>query len=334
VSDTFDYALFESSVKKLFGDEAITNVSKVSPFSDSSMYVPTSSPSLNEALGIGGIPRGRIIEIFGPEGGGKTTLALDIAKNAQIAMPKRPIAYIDVENTLNIEYAADMGLNLDKKHFILSQMTITEDVLEMAQQAAAANAGVIIVDSVPAMTLRKDMEEGMATDDRVAGNSKAIRSMLKRLNSTLNGTGGIAIFINHITYKVGVSYGNPETTPGGTGLKFYASVRLKVQPGEKIIDKVNTGQFIGQNTVVQVVKNKVAPPFRKAEYTVLFGMGIDQIGGLVDAAIENGVLTQKGAWVYFKDQKWNGKTSLMQALKDKPELLVEIREDYLAKKAA
>ena len=321
----FDHAIFLAGIKKTFGSEAVVSAEGFSPYSEDGMHIPTGAETLNDALGIGGIPRGRIIEIFGPESGGKSSMCLDIARAAQQMFPDKPVVYIDVEQTLNLEYARSVGVNLDKEHFILFQMSITEEVLEIADRAATAGASVVIVDSVPAMTLKKDMEEGLSTEDRVGGSSKALRSHLKRMNDVLRESKTVAIYVNQITYKIGVMHGSAETTPGGTGLKFYASIRLDVRPAEKLVDKT-TGEVLGQSIIAKVIKNKLAPPYRQAKYDISFGHGIDRIASIIDACLEVNIVTGKGtAWLKFGELKFNGRKDMIETVTDDRNLESQLR---------
>ena len=258
---TFDHELFAAEAKKAFGDEALAKLDGAPAYGAPGTFVPTSSDTLNMALGIGGLPRGRVVEIYGPESGGKSSLALDICAQAQKMFPGGTVFYGDAENALNVPYARAIGVDLSCKRFIVAQTAETEQMLDLAYKAAKHGAVVTVVDSVAALSLKSDMEDDETTESRVGGNAKAIRAHLRRMVPVIGQTNCIAIYINHITYKVGVVYGNPETTTGGKGLPFFASVRMDVRssPSDRLVDK-ETGEIYGIKSKVKIVKNKVPPP--------------------------------------------------------------------------
>jgi recombination protein RecA len=324
----FDFALFEAEVKKSFGDEAITDLDAQVAFGKPGTYIPTSADTLNAALGCGGIPRGRIIEIYGMESGGKSTLALDIIANAQRMFPDKPVFYVDSENAMNKVHANQIGVKTSKPHFYMAQTAECEEALDLTYKAAKYGASVCVVDSVAALSLKSDMEDDDTTETRVAGISKALRAHLRRIAPILTETLTTAIYINHITFKPGVAYGNPETTPGGKGLPFFASQRLDVRQMAKSVDK-KTGEFTGIRSKVKIVKNKVAPPFRVAEYDIIFGEGIDRVGGLIDAAVEAGVIAKTGGWLKFGEDKFNGKDAMREKLLAAPKLEATIRAAFI-----
>ena len=313
----FDYELFEAETKKAFGKEAITTVEESDNLWPAGSYIPSSSESLNSALGVGGLPKGRIVEIYGPEASGKTTLALDFVANLQRQDPNAVIFYQDNENALNPIYARAMGIDTSKQKFILSQTGEAEEALDLTYKAVKAGVSIAIVDSVAGLSLKSDMEDDETTTERVGGISKAFRAHLRKMKNLCAETGAVVIYLNHITYKIGVMFGNPETTPGGRGLPFFASVRLDVRAKEHLIDK-KTMEPYGVKCAVKCVKNKVAPPFRKAEYEIIFGEGINKAGNLIDEAMKAEVITQSGPWLYFGEQKFKGRAKLDAAMTEMP----------------
>lgn len=322
---TFDHALFSAECKKQFGNEILTDLESGPQIGDPGTFVPTSSEQLNACIGIGGIPLGRIIEIYGPESSGKTTIALDIIANLQKMFTKRPAFFGDDENSLSAENARGIGVDTSKKRFILCQEVETETLLNVTHKAAKAGAIATVVDSIAGLSLKSDMESDETTDARVGGNSKAIRAHLRAMNATIPQTQTVAIYINHITYKIGVVFGNPETTPGGGGLKFFASVRLDVRKGENIKD-TKTGEIIGHKMKVKVAKNKVGSPFRTCEIDLIYGQGIDRIGDLIDASLTAGVLAKSGNHITFgTDRLGLGRGQSIEALKANPKFEATIR---------
>jgi recombination protein RecA len=318
----FDHELFEATLKKAYGSEALqsfTDADRTIP------SIPSSSDTLNTATGNGGIPIGRVIEIFGPESSGKSTVSIDYAIQAQKLFPDRPVVYIDAENAFDLTYAENLGLDTSPERFKFCQIMVAEDALNIVHISAQSNAAMVIVDSVPSLVLRKDIEEHLSTDERTGGIAKAVRTHLKKLTPVLGVTGCTALYINHITSKIGVVYGNPETTPAGTGLKFYSSIRMDVRRKEVLVD-TKTGEPYGIKVSTKIVKNKVAPPLKKAEYDIIFGKGIDRVGGLIDAAADAGVLIKAGAWIKLGDQKFNGRAALKEAMLENPLLEEAVRE--------
>ena len=286
--------------------------------------IPTGSLMLDIALGIGGLPRGRIIEIYGPESSGKTTLALHCIAEAQ----KRNgfAAFIDVEHALDPVYSANLGVDIDS--LIISQPDTGEQALEIAESLARSGAiDVLVVDSVAALVPRAEIEGDMG-DAHVGLQARLMSQALRKLASVISKSNCVAIFINQLREKVGVIYGNPEVTPGGRALKFYASVRLDIRRIETL--KVN-GEVIGSRTRAKVVKNKVAPPFREAEFDVLYGKGISRDGEIVDAAIKLGIIQKSGAWFSYKDYKLQGKDSVKELLKSNKDFANEIEQLVLEK---
>ena len=274
--------------------------------------VPTGSLTLDISLGVGGYPRGRIIEVYGPESSGKTTVSLhaiaEVQKRGGIA------AFIDAENALDPEYAAKLGVNVDE--LLLSQPDTGEQGLEIADALVSSGAiDIIVVDSVAALVPRAEIEGEMG-DSHIGLQARLMSQALRKLSGTINKTKTIAIFINQIREKVGVMFGNPETTPGGRALKFYSTVRLEVRRGEQIKE---SGSAIGNRTKIKIVKNKVAPPFKVAEVDIMYGEGISQEGELVDLAAELDIINKSGSWYsYGEDRIGQGRENAKQFLRENP----------------
>jgi recombination protein RecA len=285
--------------------------------------IPTGSVALDAALGVGGLPRGRIVEIYGPESSGKTTVALHAVANAQrnggIA------AFIDAEHALDPEYAKKLGVDTDA--LLVSQPDTGEQALEIADMLIRSGAlDVVVVDSVAALVPKAEIEGEMG-DSHVGLQARLMSQALRKLTGALSSSGTTAIFINQLREKIGVFFGSPETTTGGKALKFYASVRMDIRR----IETLKTGQdSVGNRTRVKVVKNKMAPPFKQAEFDILYGEGISREGGLIDMGVENGIVRKSGAWfTYEGDQLGQGKENARQFLKDNPDLAAEIEQKIL-----
>ena len=280
--------------------------------------IPTGSLALDAALGIGGVPRGRIIEVYGPESSGKTTLALHILAEAQ----KRggEVAFVDAEHALDPEYAAALGVDIDS--MLVSQPDTGEQALEIADALVRSGAvDAVVVDSVAALTPRAEIEGEMG-DSFVGLQARLMSQALRKLAGSIAKTNCVVIFINQLRMKIGVMYGNPETTTGGRALKFYASVRLDVRRGEQL---KNGSEVIGNRTKVKVVKNKVAPPFKVAEFDIIYGEGISTEGTLLDMAVDRDIIHKSGAWFSYKDQRiGQGRENARLFLKDNPEIAAEI----------
>ena len=280
--------------------------------------IPTGSISLDVALGIGGLPRGRVVEVYGPESSGKTTVALHAVANAQknggIA------AFIDAEHALDPEYAKKLGVDTDA--LLVSQPDTGEQALEIADMLVRSGAlDIIVVDSVAALVPRAEIEGEMG-DSHVGLQARLMSQALRKIAGALNNTGTTAIFINQLREKIGVMFGSPETTTGGKALKFYASVRLDVRRIETLKDGTEP---VGNRTRVKVVKNKVSPPFKQAEFDILYGQGISREGGLIDMGVDHGFVRKAGAWyTYEGDQLGQGKENARKFIKDNPELGDEI----------
>lgn len=285
--------------------------------------VPTGSVALDAALGIGGLPRGRIVEIYGPESSGKTTVALHAVANAQrnggIA------AFIDAEHALDPEYAKKLGVDTDA--LLVSQPDTGEQALEITDMLVRSGAlDIIVIDSVAALVPKAEIEGEMG-DSHVGLQARLMSQALRKLTGALSASGTTAIFINQLREKIGVFFGSPETTTGGKALKFYASVRMDIRRIETLKQGTDS---VGNRTRVKVVKNKMAPPFKQAEFDILYGEGISREGGLIDLGVEHGIVRKSGAWfTYEGDQLGQGKENARQFLKDNPDLAVDIEERIL-----
>ena len=297
----------KGSIMKL-GEEKVENVD----------VIPSGSISLDVALGVGGYPKGRIIEIYGPESSGKTTLAIHAIAEAQkvggIA------AFIDAEHAFDRFYAAKLGVDVD--NLIISQPDNGEQALEIADQLIrSAAVDIVVVDSVAALTPKAEIEGDMG-DNKVGLQARLMSQALRKLTATINKTNTTCIFINQLREKIGVMFGNPETTTGGNALKFYASVRLDIRKSSAIKDG---DEVIGNEVKVKVVKNKVAPPFRRAQFEILFGEGISRVGEIVDLGVDYGILEKSGSWFSYNGSKLaQGKEGVKKVLKDNPELCEEL----------
>ncbi|MGE9807024.1 MULTISPECIES: recombinase RecA [unclassified Janibacter] len=280
--------------------------------------IPTGSIALDVALGIGGLPRGRVVEIYGPESSGKTTVALHAVASAQRA--GGIAAFIDAEHALDPEYAKALGVDTDA--LLVSQPDTGEQALEIADMLIRSNAlDIIVIDSVAALVPRAEIEGEMG-DSHVGLQARLMSQALRKITGALNTSGTTAIFINQLREKIGVMFGSPETTTGGKALKFYASVRLDVRRIETLKDGSDA---VGNRTRVKVVKNKVSPPFKQAEFDILYGHGISREGGLIDMGVEQGFVRKAGAWyTYDGDQLGQGKENSRNFLKDNPELADEL----------
>ena len=297
----------KGSIMKL-GEEQIENIE----------VIPTGSIGLDVALGVGGYPRGRIIEIYGPESSGKTTLAIHAIAEAQKA--GGIAAFIDAEHAFDRFYAAKLGVDVD--NLWISQPDNGEQALEIADQLIRSSAiDIIVIDSVAALTPTKEIEGDMG-DNAVGLQARLMSQALRKLTSTVSKTNTTCIFINQLREKIGVMFGNPETTTGGNALKFYSSVRLDIRRVTSIKDG---DQVIGNQVRVKIVKNKVAPPFRKAEFEITFGEGISKIGELLDLGVEYGIIQKSGSWFSYKNSRLaQGRDATKALLKDNPELCEEL----------
>ena len=305
-----------SSIEKEFGKGTVMKLGEKTAMQVD--VVPTGCLDLDIALGVGGIPRGRIVEVFGPESSGKTTVALHVV--AQVQKMGGAAAFIDAEHALDPAYAKNLGVNIDELY--VSQPNCGEDALEIAEALLRSGAiDIVVIDSVAALVPRAEIDGEMG-DSFVGIQARLMSQAMRKLTGVVAKTNAIALFINQIREKVGVMYGNPETTPGGRALKFYSSVRLDVRKGEQL---KNGSEVIGNRTKVKVVKNKVAPPFRTCEFDLIFGQGISREGSLLDMAVAKDIIQKSGAWFSYNDQRIaQGRDNARQYLKDHPDVFDEI----------
>lgn len=295
----------------------------VMKMSDSSVVdidvIPTGSLGLDIALGVGGYPRGRVIEIYGPESSGKTTLTLHAIAEAQKA--GGIAAFIDAEHAFDRFYAEKLGVDLE--NLIISQPDHGEQALEIADNLVRSGAiDIVVIDSVAALTPKSEIEGEMG-DSKMGLHARLMSQALRKLTASISKTHCTMIFINQLREKIGVMFGNPETTTGGNALKFYASVRLDIRRSTQI--KNNSGDASGNRTRVKVVKNKVAPPFKTAEFDIMYGEGISKVGEILDVAVENEIVKKSGSWFSYEDTKLGqGRDAVKELLKDNPELMEEL----------
>ena len=311
------------TIKKEFGEMAILRLGDAA---DKSVEViPTGSLALDLALGVGGLPRGRIVECYGHESSGKTTLALHVVANAQKA--GGTAAFVDAEHALDPGYARKIGVDLD--NLIVSQPNSGEEALTICEQLVKSGAvDVVVVDSVAALTPQAEID-GEIGDAHVGLQARLMSQAMRKLTGTLAQTNTLCIFTNQVREKIGVMFGNPETTPGGTALKFYASCRLQVQRIGAI--KTKDGQVVGNRTRVKVVKNKVAAPFTEAEFDILYACGISREGSILDAALNRGIVEKRGSWLAYGDRQLaQGSLAAIEYLKEHPEVAEEIADKVKA----
>lgn len=307
-------------IEKKYGDGAVMRLGQSESLNVEA--ISTGSLSLDIATGIGGLPKGRIVEIYGPESSGKTTLALHAVAEAQKAGGEA--AFIDAEHALDPVYAHNLGVDVDS--LLVSQPDDGEQALEIAEALARSGAiDIIVVDSVAALVPRVEIEGDMG-DSHVGLHARLMSQALRKLAGAINKTNCIVIFINQLREKIGVMYGNPETTTGGRALKFYASIRIDVRKGEQIKVAGDHGQeAIGARTKVKVVKNKVAPPFKTAEFDIMFGTGISRVGEILDMGVAEKILKKSGAWFYYGDLRLGqGRDNAKNFLMDNPDIQEEI----------
>ena len=312
-----------SQIERAFGKGSIMRLGQ----KESVVEIPaisTGSLGLDIALGIGGLPRGRIIEVYGPESSGKTTLAQHVVAAAQ--KMGGTCAYIDAEHALDPGYAKKLGVDLDK--LLISQPDTGEQALEIADTLVRSGAiDVVVVDSVAALVPKAELEGEMG-DSHVGLQARLMSQALRKLTASVARSNTLIIFINQLRMKIGVMFGNPETTTGGNALKFYASVRMEIRRGAQIKDKDET---IGNNVTVKVVKNKVAPPFRTVEFDIIYGEGISKTGELIDLGIKAGLIEKSGAWMSYKGERWQGRENARQFLKENPQIADEIEKQIREK---
>ena len=312
-----------AQIEKMYGAGAVMKLGQTKSLNVEA--VPTGSMTLDLALGIGGVPRGRIVEIYGPESSGKTTVALHIIAEAQKLGGE--VAFIDVEHALDPVYAAALGVDID--NLIVSQPDSGEQALEIAEALVRSGAiDAIVLDSVAAMVTKAEIDGDMG-DTHVGQLARLMSQAMRKLTSVISKSNCVAIFINQVREKIGVIYGNPETTPGGRALKFYSSVRIEVRRGEAI---KNGGEVIGNRTKCKIVKNKVAPPFKECEFDIMYGQGISRVGEVLDLAVEIGVVNKSGAWFSYNGAKLGqGRDNAKEALKNNPEMMAEIEKAVKAR---
>ncbi len=305
-----------AKIEKDFGKGSIMRMGAA--VAETVEVIPTGSIALNHALGVGGYPRGRVIEIYGPESSGKTTLTLHAIAEAQKA--GGVAAFIDAEHAFDPTYAHKLGVNLDD--LLISQPDNGEQALAIADQLISSSAiDIVVIDSVAALTPKAEIDGDMG-ENKVGLQARLMSQALRKLTATISKTKTTCIFINQLREKIGVMFGNPETTTGGNALKFYSSVRLDIRSISKIKDG---DEVLGNQVRVKVVKNKVAPPFRKAEFEISFGEGISHAGELVDLGTELGVLKKSGSWWSYNDSKiGQGRDTVKRLMKDNPEMAEEI----------
>ena len=305
-------------IEKRYGKGSVMKMGEKSTMAIES--IPTGALALDLALGIGGLPRGRVTEIFGPESSGKTTLAIHVVAEAQ--RNGGVCAYIDAEHAMDPVYVKAIGVDIDE--LLISQPDTGEQALEITDMLIRSGAlDVIVIDSVAALTPRAEIEGEMG-DTHVGLQARLMSQALRKLTSNLSKSKTICIFINQLREKIGVMFGSPETTPGGRALKFYSSCRLDIRRIEAIKDGI---EIVGNRTRVKVVKNKCAPPFKQAEFDIMYGTGISREGSVLDLAVEEGIVKKSGAWyTYDGEQLGQGRENAKKFLQDNPEVMVEISD--------
>lgn len=310
-------------IEKQYGAGAIMKLGQSTKLNVES--IPTGSMTLDIALGIGGVPKGRVVEIYGPESGGKTTLALSIIAEAQKL--GGDAAFIDVEHALDPVYAGNLGVDIE--NLLISQPDTGEQALEITEALVRSGAiDVIVIDSVAAMVTKAEIEGDMG-DAHVGLQARLMSQALRKLTSVIGKSDCVAIFINQVREKIGIAYGNPEVTPGGRALKFYSSVRIEVRRGEALR---SGGDIRGNRTRVKVVKNKVAPPFKECEFDIMYGQGISRVGEVVDLATDLKVIKKSGSWYSYKDLRiGQGRDRAKEFLTENPDIMEEVEEGIMAK---
>ena len=311
-------------IEKTYGKGAVMRLGENSSLNVEA--IPTGSIALDAATGIGGLPRGRIVEIYGPESSGKTTLALHVVAEAQKMGGEA--AFIDAEHALDPEYAQNLGVDVNS--LLVSQPDNGEQALEIAEALARSGAiDVIIVDSVAALVPRAEIEGDMG-DSHVGLHARLMSQALRKLAGVINKSNTVIIFINQLREKVGVVYGNPEVTTGGRALKFYSTIRIDVRRADQL--KGPGGEFIGAHTRVKIVKNKVAPPFKETEFDIMYGEGISRVGEIVDLGVKFDILRKSGAWFYYGEQRLGqGRENVKILFKQQPEFAADIENQIREK---
>jgi recombination protein RecA len=314
-----------ASIEKQFGKGSIMRLGKDDPLVSGLEAISTGSISLDIALGIGGLPRGRVIEIYGPESSGKTTLALQVLAHAQAA--GCVAAFVDAEHALDVDYARKLGVSTED--LLISQPDSGEQALEITDTLVRSGAiGILVVDSVAALVPRSELEGDMG-DAQMGSQARLMSQALRKLTSTISKSNTMVVFINQIRMKIGVMFGNPETTTGGNALKFYSSIRLDIR---RIGPIKKAEEIIGSRTRVKVVKNKVAPPFKKAEFDIVYGEGVSREGDVLDLAADMGLVEKSGAWYTCgEDRIGQGRENAKQYLKENPKLLSRLEKAVLEK---
>jgi recombination protein RecA len=307
-----------AQIDKQFGKGSIMRMGEKSSLGIEA--IPTGALALDVALGVGGLPKGRVVEIFGPESSGKSTLAMHVVAEAQ--RNGGICAYIDAEHAMDPVYARAIGVDIDQ--LLISQPDTGEQALEIADMLIRSGAlDVVVIDSVAALTPKAEIEGDMG-DTHVGLQARLMSQALRKLTANLNKSNTIAIFINQLREKIGVMFGSPETTPGGRALKFYSSVRIDIRRIESIKDGA---EIVGNRTRVKIVKNKVAPPFKQAEFDIMYGKGISREGSVLDLAVDHGIIRKAGAWfTYDGEQLGQGRENAKNFLRENPEIMVEVSE--------
>ena len=307
-----------AQIEKQFGKGSVMRMGEHTGMAIES--ISTGALALDIALGVGGLPRGRIVEIFGPESSGKSTLALHVVAESQ--RNGGICAYVDAEHALDPVYAKAIGVDIDE--LLISQPDTGEQALEIADMLIRSGAiEVIVIDSVAALVPRAELEGDMG-DTHVGLQARLMSQAMRKLTGTVSKSNTIAVFVNQLREKIGISYGSPEVTPGGRALKFYSSIRLDIRRVESIKDGADV---VGNRTRVKVVKNKVSPPFKQAEFDIVYGMGISREGSVLDVAVDIGIIKKSGAWyTYEGEHLGQGRENVKKFLTDTPELMVELNE--------
>lgn len=305
-------------IEKQFGKGAIMRLNDDNPVQVDA--ISTGCLSLDAAIGIGGVPRGRIIEIYGPESSGKTTVCLQVIAEAQ--KTGGLAAFVDTEHALDVNYAQRLGVDLN--NLLLSQPEFGEQALEIVETLVRSGAiDVVIVDSVAALTPRVEIEGDMG-DAQMGSQARLMSQAMRKLNAAIGRSNTTVMFTNQLRSKIGVIYGNPETTTGGNALKYYASVRIDIRRKDVIKDG---SEIVGNRVRVKVIKNKVAPPFKECEFDIMYNEGISRLGDMIDVAVENNIITKSGSWFTYRDERVQGRDGMRRMLTENPALFAELDRD-------